>query len=129
MAVPEIRVEPDTIKVWVDGSPWVGNIDTSFPYLNTPATAALGFGHDHRGHANYTEEQLDEIVGAYYPQGWQIACHVHGDLGVDKLLDTYERALTAHPRPDHRLRLEHCGAMTAAQYRRAARLGVTLFRS
>ncbi|MGV9668236.1 amidohydrolase [Nocardia niigatensis] len=113
------------IKVWVDGSPWVGNIDTSFPYLNTPATAALGFGHDHRGHANYTEEQLDEIVGAYYPQGWQIACHVHGDLGVDKILDTYERALTAHPRPDHRLRLEHCGAMTAAQYRRAARLGVT----
>ncbi|MEU0542652.1 amidohydrolase family protein [Nocardia sp. NPDC005978] len=113
------------IKIWVDGSPWVGNIDTSFPYLNTPATAALGLGHDHRGHANYTEAQLAEIVGAYYPRGWQIACHVHGDNGVDKILDAYERALRAHPRPDHRLRLEHCGAMTAAQFQRAARMGVT----
>ncbi|RBO93917.1 amidohydrolase [Nocardia puris] len=112
------------MKVWLDGSPWVGNIDTSFPYLNTPATAALGLGHDHRGHANYTEEELDRIVGAYYPAGWQIACHVHGDLGVDTVLDVYEHALQRYPRTDHRLRLEHCGAMTAVQFQRAARLGI-----
>ncbi|MGV9823074.1 amidohydrolase [Nocardia xishanensis] len=113
------------IKIWVDGSPWVGNIDTSFPYLDTPATAALGLGHEHRGHANYSEEQLHEIVGAYYPMGWQIACHVHGDHGVDLILDVYESALARYPRPDHRLRLEHCGAMTPEQFRRAARLGIT----
>ncbi|MGN2639777.1 amidohydrolase [Nocardia takedensis] len=113
------------IKVWLDGSPWIGNIDTSFPYLNTAATAALGLGHDHRGHANYTPEQLLSIVRAYYPPGWQMACHVHGDLGVDTVLDVYEQVLTTYPRPDHRLRLEHCGAMTTEQFRRAARLGVT----
>ncbi|MEV0293837.1 amidohydrolase [Nocardia sp. NPDC050710] len=113
------------VKVWLDGSPWIGNIDTSFPYLDTPATAALGLEHGHRGHANYTEDQLHSIVRAYYPLGWQVACHVHGDLGVDMILDVYEKALTVYPRPDHRLRLEHCGAMTAAQFRRAARLGVT----
>ena len=27
------------IKIWVDGSPWIGNIDLSFPYLDTDATA------------------------------------------------------------------------------------------
>jgi predicted amidohydrolase YtcJ len=114
------------IKLWVDGSPWVGNIDTSFPYLNTDATLnVIGLGHDHRGQANYTGEQLAAIVGAYYPLGWQMACHVLGDHGVDTILDVYEAALTEHPRADHRLRLEHCGAMTAAQFRRAARLGVT----
>jgi len=26
------------IKIWVDGSPWIGNIDLSFPYLDTEAT-------------------------------------------------------------------------------------------
>ncbi|MGV9583121.1 amidohydrolase [Nocardia farcinica] len=113
------------IKLWLDGSPWIGNIDISFPYLNTAATAALGLAHDHRGHANYTAAQLDSIMAAYHPHGWQMACHIHGDHGVDTILDVYERALAAHPRPDHRLRLEHCGAMTAEQFRRAARLGVT----
>lgn len=113
------------IKVWVDGSPWVGNIATSFPYLDTAATAALGLGAGHRGHANYTADQLHDIIGAYYPAGWQIACHVHGDDGVDTILDVYADTLRRQPRPDHRLRLEHCGAMTAAQYRRAASLGVT----
>ncbi|WP_054813833.1 amidohydrolase, partial [Nocardia arizonensis] len=113
------------IKLWVDGSPWVGNIDTSFPYLNTAATAALGLGHDHRGQANYTADELHSIVRAYFPLGWQMACHVHGDRGADTILDVYERVLTTFPRPDHRLRLEHCGAMTPEQFRRAAELGVT----
>ncbi|MBH0776547.1 amidohydrolase [Nocardia bovistercoris] len=113
------------IKLWVDGSPWIGNIDTSFPYLDTAATAALGLGHNHRGHANYTAEQLHSIVLAYFPHGWQMACHVHGDRGVDTILDAYEQILTTYPRPDHRLRLEHCGAMTPEQFRRASELGVT----
>jgi predicted amidohydrolase YtcJ len=28
------------------------------------------------GCANYTREQLAEIVGAYFPTGWPMACHV-----------------------------------------------------
>ncbi|MFC7448855.1 amidohydrolase [Rhodococcus daqingensis] len=85
----------------------------------------IGLGRDHRGEANYTAGQLSAIVDAYFPLGWQMACHVLGDVGVDSILDVYEAALTEHPRADHRLRLEHCGAMTAAQFQRAARLGVT----
>jgi len=30
------------IKIWVDGSPWIGNIDLSFPYLDTDATRSIG---------------------------------------------------------------------------------------
>ncbi|HXR42368.1 MAG TPA: hypothetical protein VN738_08165, partial [Acidothermaceae bacterium] len=58
------------------------------------------------GHANYTREQLTEIVGAYFPRGWPMACHVQGDAGVDTILDVYEDLLRRHPRSDHRLRLE-----------------------
>lgn len=113
------------IKIWVDGSPWIGNIDLSFPYLDTDATRTIGVTPGSCGHANYTREQLAEIVEAYFPLGWQMACHVQGDNGVDTILDVYEDALRRHPRPDHRLRLEHVGAIRPAQLRRAAQLGVT----
>ena len=113
------------IKIWVDGSPWVGNIALSFPYLDTEATRAIGVPPGSCGHANYTREQLSEIVGAYFPLGWPMACHVQGDAGVDVILDVYEEALQRNPRPDHRLRLEHVGAIRPDQLRRAADLGVT----
>jgi predicted amidohydrolase YtcJ len=113
------------IKIWVDGSPWVGNIYSSFGYLDTWATEALGLEPGHQGKPNYTEGQLRDIASAYFPEGWQLACHVHGDLAVDMALNVYEHVLRSAPRENHRLRLEHCGAMTAAQFRRAAELGVT----
>ncbi|MBJ7341884.1 amidohydrolase [Mycolicibacterium sp.] len=113
------------IKIWVDGSPWIGNVDLSFPYLDTDATRTIGVTPGSCGHANYTREQLTEIVAAYYPLGWQMACHVQGDAGVDTILDVYEQALQANPRDDHRLRLEHVGAISDAQLQRAHDLGVT----
>jgi predicted amidohydrolase YtcJ len=113
------------IKIWVDGSPWIGNIDLTFPYLDTEATRTIGVVPGSCGCANYTKEQLVQIVGAFYPKGWQMACHVHGDAGVDTILDVYEQALQANPRDDHRLRLEHVGAITPEQLVRAHALGVT----
>ncbi len=113
------------IKIWVDGSPWIGNIDLSFPYLDTEATRSIGIPKGSCGCANYTREQLTEIVGAYFPHGWQMACHVQGDAGADTILDVYEEALRAHPRDDHRLRLEHVGAIRDDQLQRAHELGVT----
>jgi predicted amidohydrolase YtcJ len=113
------------IKIWVDGSPWIGNIDLSFPYLDTDATRAIGVTPGSCGCANYTREQLAEIVEAYFPRGWQMACHVQGDAGVDTILDVYEEVLGKHPRLDHRLRLEHVGAIRDEQLQRAHDLGVT----
>ncbi len=88
------------------------NVDLTFPYLDTEDTRIIGVVPGSCGHANYTREQLTEIVGTFYPPGWQMSCHVHGDHGVDTILDVYEHALQANPRPDHRLRLEHVGAIT-----------------
>lgn len=112
------------IKIWSDGSPWIGNIALSFAYLDTPATRALGMACSH-GEANYTGEQILEISTPYYERGWQIACHAHGDEAITMVLDAWEKMLAANPRDDHRLRLEHVGAMRPDQFRRAAALGVT----
>ena len=113
------------IKTWADGSPWVGNIATSFPYLNTEATKVMGLGHDHYGQPNYDRDQLVELARQYVGEGWQLACHVHGDLSVDDVLDAWEQVINEFDLTDHRFRLEHVGAMTPKQFERAARLGVT----
>lgn len=114
------------VKTWSDGSPWVGNIATSFPYLDTPATRDLGLEPHHIGRANYTAEQLEVIAEPYAAAGWQLACHAHGDRAIDATLDVYAQLVARHGLDDHRFRLEHCGAMTPAQFERAASLGVTV---
>ncbi|UOR01658.1 amidohydrolase [Leucobacter allii] len=114
------------VKVWSDGSPWVGNIAASFPYLDTPATRAIGLSPGHVGRANYTTEQLVEIGGQYAGEGWQLACHAHGDVAIDSTLDAYETLIERFGLSDHRFRVEHCGLMTPAQYARAQRLGATV---
>ncbi|MBV9514616.1 MAG: amidohydrolase [Mycobacteriaceae bacterium] len=113
------------VKIWLDGSPWIGNIDLSFPYLDSDATRTIGVAPGSCGHANYSRDQLSEIVAAYFPCGWQMACHVMGDAGIDTVLDVYEDALKRWPRADHRLRLEHVGAIRPEQLKRAADLGIT----
>lgn len=117
------------VKLWTDGSPWVGNIAISFPYLDTEATRTAGIDPATAGGAqsmNYSREQLDAILDRAAPAGWQMAFHANGDLALDLALDAYEDALTRHGLlgSDHRWRLEHCGAGTRAQFDRAARLGV-----
>lgn len=113
------------IKFWADGSPWVGNIDTTFAYLCTPMTEAMGLKCGHVGEANYSPDQMRTICEAYFPKGWQMAVHVHGDHIADAVLDIYSDLVASAPGRDHRLRLEHCGALTAEQYQRCGRLGIT----
>lgn len=114
------------VKTWSDGSPWIGNIATSFPYLDTQATRDLGLEPQHTGSANYTTAQLLQIAEPYAAGGWQLACHAHGDVAITSTLDVYEQIISRHGLTDHRFRLEHCGAMTPAQFERAASLGVTV---
>ncbi|AQA04779.1 amidohydrolase [Mycobacterium sp. MS1601] len=117
------------VKLWTDGSPWVGNIAISFPYLDTETTRTAGIDPAVAGSAasmNYTREQLDAILDKAVPAGWQMAFHANGDLALDLALDAYEDALSRHGLvgTDHRWRIEHAGAGTRAHFDRAARLGV-----
>ena len=65
----------------------------------------------------------DAIVRAH-TAGWQIGVHAQGDRAIDRVLDAYEAALAAHPRADHRHRIEHGGGPRPDQIERMARLGV-----
>ena len=114
------------IKIWVDGSPWIGNIDLSFPYLDTDATRTIGVTPGSCGHANYTREQLTEIVARLLPAGLADGLPRPGRRRRRHHPRRVRASAAAqHPRDDHRLRLEHVGAISDEQLQRAHDLGVT----
>lgn len=118
------------VKLWADGSPWVGSIASSFPYLDTPAVqnAEIPLGPGGTAMMNYTRVELDAIIAKYAPMGWQMSFHVNGDVGLDVVLDTYEEALINNKLmgTDHRWRVEHCGGCRGDQFQRAVDMGVTI---
>lgn len=130
LLVDESRMWKQGIKLWADGSPWVGTLAASFPYLDTPEVerAQIPRGPGGESMMNYTRIQLDEVLNHVAGKGWQLAFHVNGDVGLDVVLDAYEAALVKHHLlgTDHRWRVEHCGAARGDQFNRAASLGVTI---
>ena len=123
-------VRKQGIKLWADGSPWVGTIANSYPFLDTPTVRNAGIPLGPGGEAmmNYTRAELDATLAEHVPQGWQMSFHVNGDVGLDIVLDAYERALAENGLlgTDHRWRVEHCGGCRADQFKRAADLGVAV---
>jgi len=113
------------IKIHADGSPFVGNVWLSEPYLETPTTLVrMNLRPGHAGSVNYPPDYFAEMVRTYFSQGWQMAVHTQGDRTIDMVLDVLENALQDTPRKDHRFRLEHCGLMREDQIIRAKALGV-----
>ena len=123
-------VRKNGIKLWADGSPWVGNVAQSFPYLENQRTkhAEIIIGPLGEKGMNYTRLQLDQLLDKYAPMGYQMAFHCNGDVGFDVVLDAYEYALNKYKLigADHRWRVEHLGAARADQFQRAKSLGVTV---
>lgn len=115
------------VKMPVDGSPYAGGMAMDEPYLENEFTRdGLGLESGTRGHLNYSQQEMNELVEKYHRGGWQIATHVQGERAIEQMLDAYELVLAQYPRADHRHRLEHCALITPAQLERAARLGVTV---
>ena len=127
--VPASMVEKRGIKLWADGSPWVGTMAASFPYLDSPVTrtAQISPTATYDAGLNYSRQQFDEVLDTHGGKGLQVSTHVNGDVGIDLVLDAYERALSKNGLigSDHRWRIEHLGGARADQLERAAALGVS----
>ena len=113
------------VKIHADGSPFIGNIWLSQPYLETPVTLErMNLQPGHTGHLNYDIDYFRDMVRRYFDAGWQMSIHTQGDRTIDMVLDTVEQLLADRPRSDHRFRLEHCALMRDDQLERAMQLGV-----
>jgi len=126
--LPDTMIRKQGIKLWADGSPWVGTAALSYSYLDSAVVRGAGIPIGPSGEAamNYTREQLDAALDHFAPLGWQMSFHVNGDVGLDIVLDAYERALRVHgvTGTDHRWRVEHLGGARSDQFPRLAALGV-----
>jgi predicted amidohydrolase YtcJ len=103
------------MKFYMDGSMIGGTAVFSEPYGEQGEFAGLQF---------WEPEELRSLVVEAHAQGWQIGIHAQGDLAIEGVINAFEAAMTAHPRPDPRHRIEHCGYPTPAQLERMAALGI-----
>ena len=68
--------------------------------------------------------ELPAIVEGYHKAKVQLHIHTNGDEATAVALDALEKAIEAHPWPDHRHTLQHCQMADPAQFRKMAKLGV-----
>ncbi len=129
-SLPAAMLQQLGVKMWADGSPFLGTLAASFPYLDSDvvqkADIPIGPGSD--ANMNWTRQQLDPILDSFAGSGMQLATHINGDVALDIILDAYERALATQGLlgTDHRWRIEHCGGVRADQLRRAHAMGLVL---
>ncbi|QXJ21280.1 amidohydrolase [Actinomadura graeca] len=107
------RLRLNGVKAFVDGAIGGGTALLAEPYE--------GRAHDH-GQQVLTSRELNDLVRAVHAADTRIAVHANGDRAVDLLLDAYEGAQSADPRPHLRHRIEHCTVVTEDIVRRIKRL-------
>ena len=101
-----------------------GSIQGYTGYLSAPYHAPPGDDPDYRGYPTIAREELIELVTRYHAQGLQVAVHGNGDACIDNILDAFEAAQRAHPRPDPRHLVIHAQMARDDQLDRMAELGV-----
>jgi len=115
------------IKIWMDGSPFIGGAALAEPYASSPFTRdVLGLEPGWSGTVNYTPETVNALVLDAQRGGYQIAIHAQGEPAIEMALNAIEAAQMAAPNPGLHHRLEHLALITPAQIERATELGVSL---
>ena len=69
-------------------------------------------------------EEMYQLMLPFHQAGLQIAMHTNGDEATLRGLEIIEKLLLAHPRFDHRHRLEHVQMATEANFKKMKALGV-----
>ena len=87
------------LKMLGDGSLGSRTAFLSQPYDDDPSTCGIPV---------FNQETMDALVDYANEHGMQVAVHAIGDACLDSVLSAYEKALTKHPRTDHRHGIVHC---------------------
>jgi predicted amidohydrolase YtcJ len=108
-----LRIGP--AKLFSDGSIGGRTARMRKPYIGQPDNVGLWM-HD--------PSEMKRLVRKAHTAGFQVGIHAIGDAAIDLILDAYEEAQVADPRPDPRHRIEHCSIVDRETIDRIARLGV-----
>ncbi|MBN9045971.1 MAG: amidohydrolase [Rhizobiales bacterium] len=103
------------VKIFLDGSVGGRTAWMSKPYPDSGRNTGVQM---------LTDTELEALVLEWHGKGYQFACHAIGDAAIGQLIRAYEKALAAHPDPDRRHRIEHCGFSTPEQHARMKKAGI-----
>ncbi len=117
-----VRLKQDSDE-WL----WLGNVKLMLDGTLQGFTARVMppgyYGDQPNGIWNVTPEEFLRAFETFHRAGLLVHVHCNGDQATQLFLDTLEKVLVDHPRPDHRHTCTHSQMTTPAQYRRMAALG------
>lgn len=87
------------LKLLADGSLGARTAKLIKPYSDDPNTTGIQI---------LSQSELNELIDYAAEVGMQVAVHCIGDQTLACTLASFERALSAHPNPDHRHGIVHC---------------------
>lgn len=113
------RLSIGALKLWLDGGMIARTAALTAPYLTPDGTDGGS------GRLAFADDELAALILDAHRAGWQLAIHAIGDAAVDQAISVVAAAQAAHPRPDARHRVEHCGVVRPEQLPRLAAAGLT----
>ncbi|MFN0069947.1 MAG: amidohydrolase [Chloroflexota bacterium] len=109
------RLKLGPFKIMTDGASSGPTAATRQPYDSQPCSCGILY---------YDQNELNHLVERAHLAGFQVTAHAVGDRAIEMMLNAYERVLAAHPKSNHRHRLEHCAICPPDLVQRIARLGI-----
>ncbi len=107
-------VRVGALKMTCDGSISERTARLSKPYIGRPNDFGI---------IVTDEDKLYETARKAHLADWQIGIHANGDVGIDKVLNVFERLQKERPRRDPRFRIEHCTVINDSLVQRIKRIG------
>lgn len=106
------------LKMLGDGALGARTAFLSRPYADDASTCGIPV---------FSKEQFEEMISYANAKNMQVAVHTIGDACLDWVLDAFEKALTEHPRQDHRHGIVHCQITRADQLELIRKLGLHVY--
>jgi predicted amidohydrolase YtcJ len=106
---------PNQVKLFTDGAVYSQLMQLKDGYLD-----------GHKGEWIQSPEDFAKSAWAFWKEGYQVAVHQNGDMGMELCLNTLEGLLHRQPRYDHRFGIHHFAISEVPQVKRAAELGAII---
>jgi hypothetical protein len=114
------------IKMWYDGSPYIGSMFLRNPYKQSNFTInGIHLEPNHTSSSLLRPTELDSLVEKYQSKGWKVAVHAQGDRANQEVIDVFEQIHKKHPINAFRHRIEHCMLLPKTAIHSLKEMGMT----
>lgn len=96
------------VKMWYDGSPYVGSMYMSSTYVDSDLVHELHIVRNNKNKRLIEIDEMKHYVEKYNNAGWKMLVHTQGDLAIQETLSAFDSVSNPEKREKLRHRFEHC---------------------